>query len=487
MFYTDPRPYQQECFDMIHNRAYNGILLPMGTGKSNIACATMMHKFGKGEITGVLIFANKGSYRNWDKDQLVKHLRPDLKRRIVYWDSSTNMKRLDDFKSLYDRKDELKIFVVNIEAISNRKSQAVAECVKFIKYHRCYMLVDESSTIKNISAQRTENAIKLGERTVCRTIMTGSPITNSPLDVWSQCLFLSPYALGFDSFYAFRSTFCDLEKSSVYQKGKKRDFISVSGFKRLDDLRNILDKFCYIKTKEQCLDLPAKVYQRFYVEMSDEQSKLYNKFKKEAMIAINDSTVSATVVLAKLTKLRQIACGFVNDDERNVHFIKNNRIEELMNILKETSSKVVIWCHFVEMIKLIEMRIKEEFGKNSVVSYFGETSGEQRPENIRQFQEDDSCRFFVSNPSVGGFGVTLTSSDYCIYFNNDYSLEKRDQSEDRLHRIGQERNVTYIDMIMSGTLDEYILEVLRSKRDVAALVMSERKEALKFLIDDFIF
>lgn len=481
MFYTDPRSYQLECYEFSKDKRYSGILLPMGTGKSNIAIAKSTYHYDRGEITGVLIFSNKGSYRTWDTEQIPKHMRPDLPRQIVHWDAATNMKRINEFKRLYDGKKELKILIINIEAISTKRSVALAEAFKFLSYHRCYTIIDESSAIKNLSAARTDHAILLGEKSAYRSIMTGSPITNSPLDMWAQCLFLHPNALGFSSFYSFRGTFCDLEKQSVYVKGKKQDHIGVKGFKHLDDLRELLDKFCYIRTKDQCLDLPPKIYQKYFVDMGEEQRKIYNEFKKEAILMINDSTVSATVVLAQLTKLRQIACGFVRSDDGQIHIIDTSRVKDLISLLNETNEKVLIWSPFVPSIQLIEKEIQKEFGPDSVVSYYGGTSGEDRPERVQRFTNDPNCKYFVGNPAVGGYGLNLTVASVEIYFNNDYSYDKRGQSEDRAHRLGQDKSVTIVDMIARNTLDLHIFNVLEAKKDVASLVMGDKRSALKLL------
>jgi SNF2 family DNA or RNA helicase len=487
MFLMTPKEHQQQCFDFVKDSEYSGILLPMGTGKSAILLAKAVHLYKLGKINGLLIFSNKGSYATWDTEQIPLHLHTDIPRQVVRWDASTNKKKVNDFKLLYNGKKELKILIINIEAISTKRSAAIAEATKFLRSLDCLMCIDESSTIKNLSSSRTGNAIDLGMKAKYRVIMTGSSITNSPLDIWAQSQFLDPLALGFKSFYAFRASFCELEKSFIYQKGERRDFIAVSGFKRLNDLRDILNRFCFIRTKEQCLDLPPKIYQKYIVEMSKEQAEAYKKFKEEAIMSIKDSTVSATVVLAQITKLRQIACGYVKSDDGKIHYFNSSRVDALLEILEEINDKVLIWTPFVPCIKAIEKRIQEVYGLDSVVSYYGETSGEDRPEQIKKFKTNEECRFFVGNPAVGGYGVNLTEACYAVYFNNDYSLDKRDQSEDRCHRIGQTKSVIYIDMLAKGTLDFRVLSVLRDKKDVQQMILGDRESAIQLLDDNEVF
>jgi SNF2 family DNA or RNA helicase len=176
-------------------------------------------------------------------------------------------------------------------------------------------------------------------------------------------------------------------------------------------------------------------------------------------------------------RLQQITCGHFVADDGSTQEIKSNRITELMDVLNETEGKAIIWGHWQKDIKNIVSEIEKIYGPGSVVSYYGLTPQDERQDNIRQFQDNPKCRFMVGTPSTGGYGITLTAANTVIYYSNGYDLEKRLQSEDRAHRIGQKKNVTYIDIIAEKTVDEKIQQSLRKKINIASEVLGEELRA----------
>ena len=172
-------------------------------------------------------------------------------------------------------------------------------------------------------------------------------------------------------------------------------------------------------------------------------------------------------------RLHQITCGHFTADDGSTQLIPNNRITELMNTLQETEGKAIIWANYQRDITNIIESIEKEYGPGSVVDYYGLTPQEERQENIKRFQNNDECRFIVGTPQTGGYGITLTQANTVIYYSNGYDLEKRLQSEDRAHRIGQVKKVTYIDLICEDTVDEKIVKALRNKINIASEVLGE--------------
>jgi SNF2 family DNA or RNA helicase len=208
--------------------------------------------------------------------------------------------------------------------------------------------------------------------------------------------------------------------------------------------------------------------------MTDEQKKIYNKLKKEARAIIEDEEVSYTNKLTEIIKLHQVTCGFTKTDSGEIISFKTNpKLEELKSILEETSGKSIIWANYVYNIKEIIEMLEETYGKESVVSIYGAISVDARKEAVERFQTDDRCKFLVGNPSVGGYGLTLTASRNVIYFSNSYNLEHRDQSEDRAHRIGQTAKVTYIDLLVPDTIDQLVLDSLNNKRDLSKEILGD--------------
>jgi SNF2 family DNA or RNA helicase len=335
------------------------------------------------------------------------------------------------------------------------------------------MAVDESTTIKTPTAKRTKNIIGLGKYAKYRRIMTGSPVTKNPLDLYSQCEFLDPYLLDFTSYYAFRNRYAEMK--TMHLRG--RSIQVVDEFKNLGELSDTVKKFSERILKEDCLDLPPKNWIKRHITLSKEQKKAYEQMKKAAMAVLNGKVTTTMTVLTQLMRLHQITCGHFTADDGSTQLIPNNRITELMNILEETEGKAIIWANYQKDMTQILDNINKEYGPGSVVDYYGLTPQEDRQDNIRKFQSDPKCRFLVGTPSTGGYGITLTAANTVIYYSNGYDLEKRLQSEDRAHRIGQKKTVTYVDLICEDTVDEKIVKALRDKINIASEVLGEELRA----------
>jgi SNF2 family DNA or RNA helicase len=248
----------------------------------------------------------------------------------------------------------------------------------------------------------------------------------------------------------------------------------ISHYQRLDELSEILKSFSYRVLKEDCLDLPDKIYIKREVELTEEQEKAYATMKSAALAMIKGKLATAPHVLTQMMRLHQITCGHLKTDEGGITELKSNRLNELMDVLDEIEGKAIIWANYIYDIEHIVSAIKKKYGDDSVVQYYGAIASDQRQKNIEKFQDvDSSYRFFVGNPQTGGYGITLTCASNVIYYSNGYDLEKRLQSEDRAHRIGQKKSVTYVDLIAAKTVDEKIVKALRKKIDIASTIMGE--------------
>jgi SNF2 family DNA or RNA helicase len=357
---------------------------------------------------------------------------------------------------------------MNVEAFSTKKGLEFA--TKFLRSHKALMAIDESTTIKTPTAKRTRAITAIASMAKYRRILTGSPVTKSPLDLYSQCKFLDSNLLGFESYYSFRSRYAHM----VSRNFGGRQVQIVASYRRLDELSESLKHFSYRVLKEDCLDLPDKIYIKRYVELTDEQKKNYASMKAIALTSLKGKTVTAPHVLTQMMRLHQITCGHLKLDNDEIVDLKNNRIDELMSVLDEVEGKAIIWANYIHDIENIVKQIKKEYGDDSVVQYYGAIDSEKRQKNIEQFQDTNSpVRFFVGNPQTGGYGITLTQANTVIYYSNGYDLEKRLQSEDRAHRIGQKKSVTYIDLIAEKTVDEKIVKALRKKIDIASEILGE--------------
>ena len=449
------------------NRETYAYFMEMGTGKTKVLIDNLAMLYDKGKVNGALIIAPKGVVGTWYNNEIPTHLPNHIDHKTVLWKAAITKKQKEKLDTLFDTGEDLQILIMNVEAFSTEKGMDFA--YKFLSSHRTLMAIDESTTIKTPTAKRTKNIIKLASHAGYRRIMTGSPVTKNPLDLYTQCDFLSPWLLDFTSYYAFRNRYAEMK--TLHMHG--RQIQVVNGFKNLGELSDKLKGFSYRVLKEDCLDLPDKIFIKRQITLSPDQRKLYEQMKKEA-IAILEGKQSTTVnTLTQLMRLQQITCGHFTADDGSTKPIANNRITELMNVLAETEGKAIIWAHYQYDITEIIKAVIKEYGPGSIVDYYGLTPQEERQPNIKRFQDDPKCRFMVGTPSTGGYGITLTAANTVIYYSNGYDLEKRLQSEDRAHRIGQKKSVTYVDLMADDTVDEKIVQALRKKINIASEVLGE--------------
>jgi len=466
-FKTKPYKHQLTALEKSWNRETYAYFMEMGTGKTKVLIDNVAMLYDKGKVDGALIIAPKGVVKTWYEQELPTHLPDHIENVTVLWQSNITKKQQEKLESLFEIDTALHILVMNVEAFSTEKGVKFAN--KFLNSHKVLMAIDESTTIKTPTAKRTKNIISLGKHAKYKRIMTGSPVTKNPLDLYTQCLFLDPYLLDFQSYYAFRNRYAVMK--SMHVRGKTIQV--VHAFQNLAELSESLQNFSYRVLKEDCLDLPPKNWIKRHITLSKEQQKVYDQMKKTALATLNGKVTSTMTVITQLMRLQQITCGHFVADDGTTQEIKSNRITELIDVLDETEGKAIIWGHWQKDIKNIVNEIEKIYGPGSVVSYYGLTPQDERQDNIRQFQDDPKCRFMVGTPSTGGYGITLTAANTVIYYSNGYDLEKRLQSEDRAHRIGQKKNVTYIDIIAEETVDEKIVKSLRDKINIASEVLGE--------------
>jgi len=468
-FKTKPYAHQLKGLKMSWDKEEFALFCEMGTGKSKILIDNIGMLYDKGKINAALIIAPKGVYRNWYSGEIPTHLASHIQCKTVLWTASTSKTKDKEYQSLFENDYDLHILVMNVEAFSTKKGVEFA--TKFLNCHNALLAVDESTSIKTPTAKRTKAITDLALQSKYRRILTGSPVTKSPLDLYSQCKFLSEDLLGFGSYYSFRQRYAHM----VSRNFGGRQVQIVASYRRLNELSDSLKRFSYRVLKEDCLDLPDKIYTKRIVELTDEQNKLYKTMKQMALAHLNGKTLTAPNVLTQLMRLHQITCGHLKSDDGTVQIVKNNRLNELMDVLEEIEGKAIIWANYVYDIETIVKEIQKKYGQDSVVQYYGAISSEERQKGIEKFQDPRSpVRFFIGNPQTGGYGITLTAANTVIYYSNGYDLEKRLQSEDRAHRIGQKKSVTYIDLIAEKTVDEKIVKALRKKIDIASEIMGEQ-------------
>jgi SNF2 family DNA or RNA helicase len=478
-FKTKPYEHQRVALNRsIESNAY-GFFMEMGTGKSKVLIDSVAYLGNTLQIDFALIIAPKGVYRNWINKEIPEHFPQDIRHSVCAWQANQTVGYKREAKNFFNSDEPgVKIFVMNVEAFSSSKGKAAGEWMAERFGRNGLIAIDESTTIKNHKAKRTKSLLKIAAKFKYRRLLTGSPVTKSPMDLFSQFQFLNPMILGYDSYYAFQGRYAIMQKRNM----GAHSFQQILGYRNLEELTNKIDPFTYRVLKKDCLDLPEKTYTVRSVPLTMEQIRMYKDLQKEAMTLLeNGELVSAPQVITQMLRLQQVLSGHVKTDEGELLEVASQRLDAMMECIEEVSGKIIIWSRFRYDIVSIVATLAKTYGDNSVVSYYGDTSDQDRQIAIDRFQ-NGNARFFVANPATAGYGLTLTEANTVVYYANDFNLETRIQSEDRCHRIGQKNPVTYIDLIADGTIDEKIVKALRDKIDIGAKVLGEEaREWLKLI------
>lgn len=488
-FKTKPYAHQLTALEKSAEREYFALFMDMGTGKTKVIIDDAMRLYASGHIDAVVVMAPNGVHRNWVVNEIPTHMHESANYIAAYYSASAKKAEREAWNAVFKWSDGLRWFCFNIESASNKSGQQELE--RCIKLGRVMFVIDESQRIKTPGAKRTKFILKLAQHAAYRRILSGTPITQSPLDFYSQLKFLDPTITGFRTFTGFRSHFAITEKRKT-DANRLGYFEVVTGYQHIDELEDAVAAHCYRVRKKDCLDLPEKVFEKRYVPITPEQRRIYNQLieqsvailceeygmnippelrhadKEQLLLFFADKKVTAKNAMTKLLRLQQVLSGFVpNDEDKIIELIKSERINVLMDVVEETVGKIIIWARFRHDLDLVARELRKAYGPDSVVEYHGGIDSETRMNGVEAFQHDPRTRFFVAQPHSGGTGLTLTAAETVVYYTNDFSLEARLQSEDRAHRIGQKNNVTYIDLICDGTVDDKIIEALQAKRTVA--------------------
>lgn len=471
---TKPYAHQEEALQRSHDKKNFAYFMEMGCGKSKVLIDNIYWLCQNRLIDTAIIVAPKGVYMNWVNNEIPTHMPEDMDPEIYLWKANSTRNEKKRLTEGVSNRNKFRILVMNIESFVTKKAPVFLE--SFTHRSEFLLAIDESTTIKNPKAKRTKAIMKFGETAKYKRILTGSPITQSPLDLYSQCAFLNKRLLGYDSYWSFQGRFAVVRQ----QRMGNHSFNQVVGYKNLDELTQKLKIFAHRTTKKEALDLPEKIYTTRQVELTSTQEEHYHSMKKTSVIFLEQGDmVTAPEVMTRLLRLQQLLCGYlVNDDGETIE-LANNRIKVMMEVVEEMTGKVIIWSRFRYDIKKIKNELAKTYGSGSVVTYYGDTTQEDRDSAIHNFQTNPETRFFVSNAQTGGRGITLTAASNVIYYSNDFNLESRKQSEDRCHRIGQHKPVLYVDLVCPNTVDVHIVKSLVEKDKIANKTLGE--EVLEWL------
>lgn len=443
------------------------LFMEMGTGKTGTAINILRHKFEReNRVLRTLILCPMIVVENW-KAEFKKHSTVDPRQIILL--QGSGKKRVLTFKSSLGP-----IFVTNYEAL------LMPELFEALERWRPEVLIlDESHKCKDHKAKRTKAATRLADLTRFRYILSGTPILNSPMDIFSQFRILDGGASFEKNFFHFRAKYFYDKNAGFRQKQNYFPDWQIRP-KALDEINSKIFSKGLRVTKEECLDLPPLVHETIAVEMSPEQGRLYNEMKKDFVTYMGDKASVATLAITKALRLMQITSGYLKlEDGKEVH-LETPKMAALKELLEELTPnhKVLIWAVFKEnyaQIKSVCEELKIKF-----VEVHGEIPTNKKFENVDSFNDDPTIRVFLGHPGSGGIGINLVTASYAIFYSRNFSLEQDLQAEARNHRGGSEihEKVTRIDLVCKGTIDEIVVKKLASKEEIGEKVLREISNSL---------
>ena len=441
---TEMMPHQTTAADKVGRLVVGALFMDMGTGKSRTAMEIVARRSGR--ISRVVWFTPVS-------------LKETVRREILKHDPSASVHVFDQQTKQRDMPEAF-WYVVGIESMSS--SRRVILAVSSIVDSRTMIILDESGYIKNHRASRTKWITQIGLKARYRLILTGTAITQGVQDLYSQMRFLSPEILGYKSYYSFA-------RNHIVYSEKFRGMIKKC--LDVDWIAARIAPYTYQVTKDECLELPQKIYETRWFRMNDEQDEMYEKAKQEILSEIDADSWTSYAVFRAFTALQCITCGFWNrrrNGRDTEHLtVKHDRLKLLIDTVSEIpdGEKVIIWAKYRRCVEEITSALNAEFG-GQACRYYGDLNEAAREGELVRFRGNE--RFLVATPSTGGHGLNLTEAAYVIYYTNGFKYSERIQSEDRCHRIGQSRRVTYIDIVCSDSIDERIQDALARKVNIVS-------------------
>ena len=461
---ANPYQHQKIAFNFalqkLEEQGCAALLMDMGLGKSLTSIAITGQLFNDKKIERVLVICPTSIIGVW-LEEFKKFADFDYCIEAII--GTTMSKRKDKLKLLC-HKIGLKVAIINYEATWRMEKELNI-------YKPDIIICDESQKIKNPSASQSKTIHRLGVKAKYKIILTGTPVQNSPMDVFSQWKFLDPNIFGL-SFYAFRNHYAVMGGYYNHQ---------ILRYKNMDELTGKAHSVAYRITKEEALDLPEQIFLNRYCELEPTARKIYDTVVKESYAELMDGEITATNVLTKLMRLSQIAGGHVKDDEGRMQVISKSKLNELKDIMEDViidnKKKLVIFARFIPEIESIKSLAREMEIRYSYIT--GKIKTEERSEMCSKFQNDNNIKLFIAQIQTAGLGITLTAADTAVFYSLDFNYANYSQAIARTHRIGQKNTCTYINLIATETVDEKILKALESKQDIAKNIVDNWRDYFK--------
>lgn len=467
-FKTEPFDHQLKIFQETKDFSRFALFWEMGCGKTKPVIDTFAYQVQKGGARTLVVLAPNGVHTNWITDEIPTHC--PIQLRTFCWNSQKTgtikfKKELKEFLAYPGPR----IIALNYDAVMTKLGDKTIR--KLIEdTNDAFLVLDESQYIKTPGAKRTMRIMSYVRYCEWRRILTGTPITNNPFDVYTQMkvLDLGYWKLhGLDNFTVFKQYF-GIFQSKEFSSGKVE---LVVGFKNLHHLKELVAANSSRLLKEEVLTLPEKLYSKRYFEMNPEQRRVYDELKNDFITFLNGDVVTAELAIVRLQRLQQVTSGYLpSEDGETVHERiggENRRMQCLEDVIRDVPHQGIIWAKYTRDIEDIARMLGD-----SCVTYYGATSNDDRVTARKRFRAGE-VKWFVGNPDAAGTGLTLVEAKTVIYYNTSYKLASRLQSEDRAHRIGQKNNVNYTDIVALDSIDIGIVQSLVKKRELSGEVLGD--------------
>lgn len=476
---VSPFKHQKEHLEKhLYDKSW-GLLWEQGTAKTKPIIDTTALLYLDKKIDALLVVAPPGVERNWNTDELPKHLPPDvaLETRVqVFLTANKDTKAQARSMEQLMRHKGLAVLLISYNAFMTQKGKNTVW--KFLRHRRALYALDESHYIKTPNAKRTKSVVASGRYAAYRRILTGTPIAVGPFDLYSQIRFLDENfwktknihgSVEFRQFFGEWLTAEECKKELGYDPG----YDQLIRYKNLDLLTEWLKEISDRLLKEDVLDLPPKLYSKKYVEMTTQQRVIYEELKEKYIYDFGDGDIiDGELPIVRLLRLQQILCNYVptgEDEPVRLLSDKNPRLNAMEDIRDITFHPTIVWARFRHDVDQLMSLLGDR-----AVRYDGSVDDDQAEKNKLAFQRGD-VQWFVGTAQKGGPGLTLHQAKTVVYYSNSFRLIDRLQSEDRAHRAGMDDNpVNYIDIVCAGTVDERIVSNLRDKRDIASAIQGDR-------------
>lgn len=441
-----------------------GELFEMGCGKTLTTIAVAGALYNLGKIDRVLVVAPTSVCSVWPHD-LNQFATFPWEARVLLGDKKKRLKALNELENWPFK--ALRIAVINYESTHR---EGIFEALA--AYKPDLIVCDESQRIKNPSAAQSKALHKLGDAAAFRMILSGTPVQNNAVDLYSQYRFLDPAVYG-ANFYAFKNRYCIMGGYGQHQ---------IVGYRNMDELVEKEHSVAYRVTKEECLDLPQQTFINRYVQFTDAEQAIYEQLRKSSFLELETGeNVTATTILTMYLRLMQLTGGFLTADEstrpKQVNTAKLDALADIVDdYVVDAGKKLVIFARFRAEIAAIENLLR--LRKIQCGSIYGDVPMEERGKIVEDFQTNPDTKVFVAQIQTAGLGITLHAASTAVFYSYDYNYANYAQALARIHRIGQRLPVTYIHLVVDGSIDEKILAALENKEDMAKTVVDSWREVL---------